>query len=88
MSQFVNEMEETLKCWENDLNRLIIMRDILLSSNSNQSELIETNTIIKEREYVLKEVRRIINELKKPNDNDDNEILYPPPTYEESINKN
>jgi len=85
MSQFVNEMEETLKCWENDLNRLIIMRDILLSSNSNQSELIETNTIIKEREYVLKEVRRIINELKKPNDND---TLYPPPTYEESVDKN
>lgn len=85
MSQFVNEMEETLKCWENDLNRLIIMRDILLSSNSNQTELIETNTIIKEREYVLKEVRRIINELKKP---DDNEMLYPPPTYEESVDKN
>lgn len=81
MNTKLDEMKEDLQKWESELNDLIAMRNMIMSSpNLNHIDLTKTNEIIKRKEDTINEAKLIIDKYEFT----DNDL---PPTYEEYINQ-
>ena len=60
MNTKLDEMKEDLQKWESELNDLIAMRNMIMSSpNLNHIDLTKTNEIIKRKEDTINEAKLI-----------------------------